>query len=70
MKIALQKIKPPQITDSIISEIVAKIVEHFCPGKIILLGSQVRGKLKEWSDIDILVITNYNEASSRAASKI
>jgi predicted nucleotidyltransferase len=70
MKIALQKINPPQITDSMISEVVAKIVENFRPEKIILFGSQVWGKPKDWSDIDILVITNYNEASSRAASKI
>lgn len=67
---ALQKIKPPQITDSIISEVVAKIVENFCPEKIILFGSQVWGKPKDWSDIDILVIMNYREPSSRVAAKI
>jgi len=53
-----------------ISEVVAEIVESFHPEKIILFGSHVWGKPKEWSDIDILVIMNYNEASSRAASKI
>ena len=70
MEMRLQKIKPPQITDSIISEIVTKIVEHFCPEKTILFGSHIWGKPKEWSDMDILVIMNYNEPSSRAASKI
>jgi len=67
---ALQKINPPQITDSIISETVEKIVKNFRPEKIILFGSQVWGKPKEWSDIDILVIMNYNEPSSRVAAKI
>jgi predicted nucleotidyltransferase len=66
----LQKIKPPQITDSMISEVVAKIVENFRPEKIILFGSQVWGKPKDWSDIDILVIMDYSEPSPRVASKI
>jgi predicted nucleotidyltransferase len=54
----------------VISEVVAKIVENFRPEKIILWGSQVWGKPKKWSDIDILVIINYNEPSSRVAAKI
>jgi predicted nucleotidyltransferase len=66
----LQKIKPPQITDSMISEVVAKIVKNFRPEKIILFGSQVWGKPKDWSDIDILVIMDYSEPSPRVASKI
>jgi len=70
IKMALQKIKPPQITDSIISEIAEKIVENFRPEKIILFGSQVWGEPKDWSDIDILVIMNYNEPSPRVAAKI
>lgn len=69
-KMALKKIKPPQITHSMISGIVAKIAENFHPEKIILFGSQVWGKPKEWSDIDILIIMNYNEPSSRVAAKI
>jgi predicted nucleotidyltransferase len=66
----LQKIKAPQITDSIISEIVTKIVETFHPEKIILFGSYVWGKPKEWNDIDILVVMDYTEPSSRVAAKI
>jgi predicted nucleotidyltransferase len=66
----LQKIKPPQITDSMISEVVAKIVENFRPEKIILFGSRVWGKPKDWSDIDILVIMDYSEPSPRVAAKI
>jgi predicted nucleotidyltransferase len=67
---SLQKIRPPQITDSIISEVAAKIVENFHPEKIILFGSQVWGKPKEWGDIDILVIMNFNEPSSKITAKI
>jgi predicted nucleotidyltransferase len=66
----LQKINPPQITESLILEVVTKIVENFHPEKIILFGSQVWGKPKDWSDIDILVIMNSNESSSRLAGKI
>jgi predicted nucleotidyltransferase len=66
----LQKINSPQITESMISEIVTKIVENFHPEKIILFGSQIWGKPKDWSDIDILVIMNSNESSLRLAGKI
>lgn len=66
----LQKINPPQITESMITEIATKIVENFHPEKIILFGSQVWGKTKGWSDIDILVIMNFNESSSQLSAKI
>ncbi len=66
----LQKIKSPPITDSMMSEIVKKIVKNFHPEKIILFGSQVWSKPKEWSDIDILIIMNFNEASQQVAAKI
>lgn len=66
----LQKIEPPRITKAVISEIVTKIVENFHPEKIILFGSQVWGRPKKWSDIDILVIMNFNKPSSKVAAKI
>jgi len=66
----LQKIKPPRIAESMISGIVTKIVENFHPERIILFGSRVWGKPKEWSDIDILVIMNITEPSPRVAAKI
>jgi len=66
----LQKIKPPRIAESMISGIVTKIVENFHPERIILFGSRVWGKPKEWSDIDILVIMNITESSPRVAAKI
>ena len=66
----LQKIKPPQITESMISDVVTKIVENPHPEKIVLFGSQAWGGPREWSDIDILVIINFNESSSRIAAKI
>ena len=70
MKMQLKKIKPPQIADAVISGIVTKIVENFQPEKVILFGSRVWGKPKEWSDIDVLVIMNFDESSSRVAAKI
>jgi predicted nucleotidyltransferase len=70
IEMTLQKISPPPITESMITEIVTKIVENFHPEKIILLGSQVWGAPKDWSDIDLLVIMNFNEPSSRLSAKI
>ncbi len=66
----LQKIKSPQINEIVISEITKKIVENFNPEKIILFGSQVWGKPKEWSDIDILIIMDFNESFAKISAKI
>jgi predicted nucleotidyltransferase len=66
----LKKITPPKITQKMISEIVSKIVDNFNPEKIILFGSFVWGKPKEWSDIDILVIMKYSGSSPKVAAKI
>jgi len=66
----LKKIKPPKITKKMISEIVSKIVDNFDPEKVILFGSIVWGKPKEWSDIDILVIMKYRGSSPKVAAKI
>ncbi|MGB8658430.1 MAG: nucleotidyltransferase domain-containing protein [Candidatus Zixiibacteriota bacterium] len=66
----LQKINPRPITESMISEIVTKIVENFHPEKIMLFGSQVWGRPKDWSDLDLLVIMNFNEPSSQLSAKI
>ena len=66
----LQKVTFPKITDSVLSEVVKKIVENFRPQKIIMFGSQVWGISKEWSDIDILVILDSDESTSKLAAKI
>jgi len=66
----LQKVTFPKITDSILSEVVKKIVDNFCPQKIIMFGSLVWGIPQEWSDIDILVILDSDESTSKLAAKI
>lgn len=42
----------------VINEIKNRIVTNFQPEKILLFGSTTEGKLKEGSDIDLLVIIN------------
>lgn len=66
----LRKITPPKITESMISEILSKIVKNFDPEKVILFGSYVWGKPKEWSDLDILIIMKYRGSSPKMAAKI
>ena len=66
----LQKIKPPEITPTLINSVVDKIIKHFDPDKIILFGSQVWGDPKRWSDIDLLVIMDYDGFSSQIAANI
>lgn len=66
----LQKVKLPIVTDVMISDIVRKIVESFCPEKIIIFGSQVWGVPKRWSGIDILVVVNSDESTAQLAAKM
>ena len=70
IKMKLRKITPPKITESMISEILSKIVKNFDPEKVILFGSYVWGKPKEWSDLDILIIMKYRGSSPKMAAKI
>jgi predicted nucleotidyltransferase len=52
---------------TIITEMVDRIVREFQPEKIILFGSQARGDVHKWSDVDLLVVmpdgTNRREAA-------
>ncbi len=44
------------VTKEVLSEIAAKIVNHFQPEKIILFGSHAWGDPTTYSDVDILVV--------------
>jgi predicted nucleotidyltransferase len=44
------------ITEDIIQEITARIVEHAKPVKVVLFGSCARGEIGRDSDVDLLVI--------------
>jgi len=68
--VQLQKIEPPIVTNSLIKSIVMKITQHFNPYKIILFGSRVWGEPKAWSDIDLLIIMDYEGYSSQIAAQI
>ncbi|MBC7343881.1 MAG: nucleotidyltransferase domain-containing protein [Clostridia bacterium] len=50
----LTKVK--QVDDSLLQEVVKRIVEAVDPQKIILFGSYAYGKSHEGSDLDILVV--------------
>ena len=67
---SLVKISPPEITESIIQDIVQRITKEFDPEKIVLFGSQARGKTREWSDIDILIVMDYEGTSASKAADI
>ena len=64
------KISPPEISESVIQDIVQNIVKAFDPEKIILFGSQVNGETRDWSDIDILVVMDYDSSSVLQAADI
>jgi predicted nucleotidyltransferase len=59
-----------EVTDTLLSDIVSKIVEHFHPKKIILFGSRAWGEPTEESDLDLLVVMDVDGSPIRKASEI
>jgi len=60
----------PDVTDTLLSDIVSKIVKHFHPDKVILFGSRVWGAPTRESDLDILVVMDVDGSPIRKASEI
>jgi predicted nucleotidyltransferase len=58
------------ITDEDIRHLAARIVQSFEPEKIILFGSRASGHFREDSDIDLLVIMNFEGRAFRKALEI
>ena len=57
----------PQVTDSLLSDMVWAIVTEVDPEQVILFGSRARGDAREDSDVDLLVIesTPFGNGRSR-----
>ena len=60
----------PDVTDTLLSEIVSKIVKHFHPDKVILFGSRAWGEPTKESDLDILVVMDVDGSPIRKAAEI
>ena len=60
----------PDVTDTLLSEIVSKIVKHFHPDKVILFGSRAWGEPTKESDLDILVVMDGDGSPIRKAAEI
>ena len=60
----------PDVTDTLISEMVSKIVKHFHPDKVILFGSRAWGEPTRESDLDLLVVMDVDGSPIRKASEI
>lgn len=58
------RLQTDQITPTLLSYIVQKIVTHLAPEQIILFGSRARGVTDEESDLDLFIIQN-SAASNR-----
>lgn len=58
------------ITDHQISALCQTIVEQFQPEKIILFGSYAYGDPHEWSDLDLLVIMDFERRAIHAPMKL
>lgn len=53
---ARQGMYAPQVTDSLLNDMVQAIVAEVDPEQVILFGSRARGDAREDSDVDLLVI--------------
>jgi len=60
----------PDVTDTLIREMVSKIVKHFHPDKIILFGSRAWGEPTRESDLDLLVVMDVDGSPIRKAADI
>lgn len=54
-----------KVAESILSEIVRRIVEHAHPERIILFGSQVSGAAGPDSDLDFLIVKKLENPGAR-----
>ena len=58
------------VTDTILDEMVSRIVEAVHPDKIILFGSHARGDAGPDSDVDLLVVMPVKKSRRRTAAEI
>ena len=60
-----QRLNTEKITPELINYIVEKIVREIQPEKIILFGSYARGDFNRSSDLDLFIVKDDKEKSSR-----
>jgi uncharacterized protein len=60
-----QKLNTEKITPELIDYIVEKIIQEIRPEKIILFGSYARGDFRPDSDLDLFIIKDDPDLSSR-----
>ena len=60
-----QRLNTEKITPELINYIVEKIVREIQPEKIILFGSYARGNFTSDSDLDLFIVKDDKEESSR-----
>lgn len=61
LKPSLYDTARPTVTEALLSEITRRIVEAFHPVKVILFGSYAYGTPHKDSDVDLLVIMEYDK---------
>ena len=57
------------LTENLLAEIASAIVKKVAPEKIILFGSQARGKTHDASDLDLLIIEKEPFGAGRSRRK-
>lgn len=60
----------PKVTEELLHRMVADIVQHFHPEKVILFGSYAWGTPQQDSDVDLLVIMESDQRPAHRSAAI
>ena len=64
-----QKVRYPVVTESLLAEIVQRILSSGDPLKIVLFGSRARGEGRPDSDLDLLVIEESDQPRYKRSAR-
>src|SRR5262245_66155792 len=60
----------PPVTDALLADITQRIVEKFQPYKVVLFGSYAYGTPDLDSDVDLLVVMDYDEPMAQRIRRV
>jgi predicted nucleotidyltransferase len=65
-----QTIEYPAVTEELLAEVVRRVLQVGAPQKIVLFGSRARGDARPDSDLDLLILEDFELPGTSAAHAI